>query len=377
MTTCATCGSENDRAATVCVSCGSPINEGGYTLPVGTKLYGGKYSVGKVLGRGGFGITYGGADTQMRRPVAIKELFPEGSSRQGTTVYAPYTLNADGFSDAKRAFIDEGRLLARFNHPGIVKVYDVFEENGSAYFVMEFLRGDTLGNRLLQEGKLDPDRVTGLARALLGALERVHDQGLLHRDIKPDNIILSQDQPDSSERAVLIDFGSARQFQHGKTTQLTRLLTPDYAAPEQYQSAGRFGPYTDLYGLGATLYHALTGTKPPSATDRMVAPQPLDFPADAPRELVAALEAALALRVDQRPGTASQPSLAPRRTSPERWQQPTSTPDTDPTARHQGRGAASASGPWSASSCLSCRPCSVRGARCCGEELWGLWVALL
>ncbi|WP_222592831.1 serine/threonine protein kinase [Meiothermus hypogaeus] len=267
-------------------------------LPVGTRLKGGRYTLGKVLGQGGFGITYLGADTQENRPVAIKELFPEGSSRRANSrnVVPPTSLLGTGFAETMEKFEDEARVLSRFNHPGIVRVFDIFEENGTAYLVMEFLKGQTLGKRIEKQGKLEAREVQDIALKLLDALEVVHSAGMLHRDIKPDNVFLHQDG-----RVVLIDFGSARQFAQGKTLQHTRLVTPGYAPLEQYGTAGKFGPYTDLYALGATLYHALTGVVPPAATDRVQSNQPLRLPRETPDGLEQAVNRALEIRVDRRP----------------------------------------------------------------------------
>lgn len=267
-------------------------------LPVGTRLKGGRYTLGKVLGQGGFGITYLGADTQENRPVAIKELFPEGSSRRANSrnVVPPTSLLGAGFTETMEKFEEEARVMAKFNHPGIVQVFDIFEENGTAYLVMEFLKGQTLGKRIEKQGKLPAREVQDIALKLLDALEVVHGAGMLHRDIKPDNVFLHQDG-----RVVLIDFGSARQFAQGKTLQHTRLVTPGYAPLEQYGTAGKFGPYTDLYALGATLYHALMGVVPPAATDRVQSNQPLRLPRETPDGLEQAVNRALEIRVDRRP----------------------------------------------------------------------------
>lgn len=299
MERCPYCASPIPSGAAACPACGMGVDvQGAFHLLVGTKLKGGRYTLGKVLGQGGFGITYLGADTQKNRPVAIKELFPEGSTRDRGTrrVVPPTALLGSGFAETMESFEGEARLLSRFKHPGIVRVYDIFEENGTAYLVMEFLKGQTLGKRLEKQGRLPPGEVERIARKLLEALEVVHKAGLLHRDIKPDNVFLHQDG-----RVVLIDFGSARQFARGKTQRHTRLVTPGYAPLEQYGTEGRFGPYTDLYALGATLYHALTGAPPPAATDRIQKDPPLRLPPDTPPGLEQAIRRALEIRVDRRP----------------------------------------------------------------------------
>ncbi|MBI5812913.1 MAG: protein kinase, partial [Meiothermus silvanus] len=185
---CPYCASPVPSGAARCPACGSSLFAPAHNLAQGTRLKGGQYTLGKVLGQGGFGITYLGADTRRQQPVAIKELFPEGAVRRASRVIPPTSLAGNGFLETMKRFEDEARLLARFNHPGIVKVFDVFEENGTAYLVMEFLRGQTLGKRLEQVGKLSAGEVQAIAVKLADALEVVHKAGLLHRDIKPDNV---------------------------------------------------------------------------------------------------------------------------------------------------------------------------------------------
>jgi serine/threonine protein kinase len=293
---------------------------GVHHLPLGTRLKNGRYTLGKVLGQGGFGITYLGADTHENRPVAIKELFPEGTSRRpNSRQILPSTgLAGAGFLEIMHKFEEEYEVTRKLHHPGIVQVFDIFEENGTAYLVMEFLKGQTLGKRIEKQGRLSASEVQGIALKLLEALEVVHGAGMLHRDIKPDNVFLHQDG-----RVVLIDFGSARQFARNKTVSHTRLVTPGYAPLEQYGTAGKFGPYTDIYALGATLYHALLGEVPPAATDRIQSNQPLRLPRETPDGLETAVNRALEIRVDQRPqsvaefrsllqGGRSRPAPAPK-----------------------------------------------------------------
>jgi parallel beta-helix repeat protein len=263
---CPFCGAEVGNAIT-CPQCGAtvatPSISISLSLPLGTKLFGGKYSVGKVLGQGGFGITYMGADTVLSRPVAIKELFPEGCQRNGTTVQ-PTRIPPSDFSSMKQKFLDEARLLASLNHPGIVKVYDFFEENNTAYMVMEYLRGKSLA-KLVEErgGALSEKEAVGYILKVCEALDVVHKAGYLHRDIKPENIIVCEDG-----RVVLIDFGAARAYMAGKTGRMTVILTPGFAPLEQYAEQAKRGAYTDIYALGATLYYLLTGQVPVSAADR-------------------------------------------------------------------------------------------------------------
>ena len=296
MVHCTACGSLLKGTEGTCPVCGMP-----YTTPhlrAGTKLHGGKYTVGRVLGQGGFGITYQGADLSRNRPVAIKEFFPDGSSRRTNALLPPTSFGAQGLEAGLKNFLDEARTLRRFDHPGIVDVMDVFEENFTAYLVMELLQGETLGGRITKSGALSAQEVMDLASALSDALAVVHEAGLLHRDIKPDNVFLTQDG-----RTVLIDFGSARAYASGRTVSHTRLVTPGYAPLEQYTTEAKFGPYTDLYALAATLYHAATGTPPPPVTDRLAGAELSPLPDELPPGLRAAIEQGLEIRVDERPAT--------------------------------------------------------------------------
>ncbi|GEM50124.1 serine/threonine protein kinase [Deinococcus cellulosilyticus] len=264
-------------------------------LSRGTKLQAGKYTVGKVLGRGGFGITYQGANTILGSVVAIKEMFMEGSSRTPSgRVIHPSHLD---YPQARDDFIKEAQILARFDHPSVVRVFDAFEENHTVYLVMELLLGDTLAS-LIQSRTFDSTELIVLTRQLLEGLKLLHDAGLIHRDVKPENILLTP-----SGRAVLIDFGTARAYQAGKTTHHTRIVTPGYAPLEQYAGAARYGPYTDLYALGASLYHLIVGEMPPPATDRVMGIPLLPLPEGLMEGFRGMVFACLSLKVEDRPQT--------------------------------------------------------------------------
>ena len=282
-----------------CPSCGAARGPGTLTrnLPAGHALQQGKFTVGRVLGEGGFGITYKGAHRDLGHPVAIKEYVPAHAQRVGTAISVPASQQA-AFAREREGMLQEAQLLFGLRDPGIVQVYDAFQENGTAYIAMEYLEGRTLEARIQQEGRIPADEVQRLAQALGQALEAVHAQRLLHRDIKPANIMLTPEG-----RIVLIDFGSARAFQRNLTQRHTRIMTPGYAAPEQYSEEARFGPYTDIFGLGATLYHALTGAPPPPAIDRLQSKDALSLPAGLPAPLATAVRQALELRVDDRPSS--------------------------------------------------------------------------
>jgi WD40 repeat protein/predicted Ser/Thr protein kinase len=299
---CPFCGAEVGNA-TVCPWCGANFGAPSGLifphLPLGTKLLKGKYTVGKVLGQGGFGITYKGADTTLFRPVAIKEFFPEGCQRKGTTVQ-PTHIPLSEFAQMRQRFLEEARVLASLSHPNIVKIFDFFEENNTAYMVMEYLSGKSLAKVLGERGGvLGEQEAVGYILKVCEALEVVHRAGYLHRDIKPENIIICDDG-----RVVLVDFGAAREYVAGKTGRMSVILTPGYAPLEQYAEKARRGAYTDIYALGATLYHLLTGLVPVSAPDRATGVELKSVREVNPGVSEGVSEAvmkAMAMRVEERP----------------------------------------------------------------------------
>ena len=234
-----------------------------HLLSPGHLLYS-RYSIQQTLGQGGFGITYLAYDQKLEQEVCIKELFISGNSTRGANMTVQSQGNSSfSFPEFVDRFIQEARQLARFQHPNIVRVIDIFQENNTAYTVMEFVNGETLKQRVQRTGALEEKEAMQLINQLLDAVEAVHAKGMLHRDIKPENILISPEG-----RVVLIDFGSAREFAEGKTTHQTAMITPGYAPPEQYSERAKRGPFTDIYALGATLYFLLTGEKPIASTDR-------------------------------------------------------------------------------------------------------------
>ena len=271
--TCPVCASRNPPGAGVCQTCGAAFSAQGaernsHALALGTKLQQGKYTVGKVLGQGGFGITYKGGDLVLGRLVAIKELFLRDECvRHGAQVTIPphARVPAAEFDRATQRFVEEARTVARFNHLGIVGVHTMFEENGTAYMVMEYVHGRTLGHLLEANGGVmgERDAVTSVS-ALGPALKQLHRNGVLHRDLNPANVIMKDDGV-----AVLVDFGAARNFTADMTRNFSVFLTEGYAPLEQYGSRTRLGAYTEVYALGATLYHLLTGRVPVRAPDRV------------------------------------------------------------------------------------------------------------
>ena len=269
-------------------------------LPAGTTLPG--YELKSLLGHGAFGITYLARGLTLERDVAIKEYLPTNLAvRRGRTTVRPRSAaHAEQFAWGRERFLDEARTLARLDRtPAIVRVYDFLEANGTAYMVMALIEGENLNRRLMREVRLTPEAVERLLFPLLDGLEEVHAIGFLHRDIKPANIMV-----DARGRPTLIDFGAARAAMAGRSTTMTAIFTPGYAAAEQYASA-ELGPWTDIYGLSATLYHAITGKIPPSSIDRILNDtyEPLSElkPEGYPPELLAGIDAGMERHVGERP----------------------------------------------------------------------------
>jgi serine/threonine protein kinase/peptidoglycan hydrolase-like protein with peptidoglycan-binding domain len=269
-------------------------------LPSGTMLRG--YELKSILGQGAFGITYRARDLTLGRDVAIKEYLPTTLAlREGRTTVLPRSPeHAEQFAWGRERFLDEARTLARLDRtPAIVRVHDFLEDNGTAYMVMGLVEGENLNKRLLREGRLAPEAVERLLFPLLDGLEEVHGIGFLHRDIKPANIMV-----DARGRPTLIDFGAARAAMAGRSTTMTAIFTPGYAAFEQYSSA-ELGPWSDIYGLSATIYHAITGHVTPSSIDRVLkdAYEPVTElkPEGYPPEMLAGIDAGMAMSFLDRP----------------------------------------------------------------------------
>ena len=238
-------------------------NEMRGTLPAGTRLR--NYELLSVLGHGGFGITYYAKDTTLGREVAVKEYLPTTLAlrENGSTVVPRSTQFAEDFIWGRERFLEEARILATLEGaPAVVRVYDFLEANGTAYMIMGLARGDTLEQRLKRDGKMSPEIIQRMLDRLLDGLDAVHKTGFLHRDVKPANIILN-----AKNNPTLIDFGASRSSMADRTAAMTAIFTPRYAAAEQLTS-DKQGPWTDIYGLSATLYHAITGKPPPSSLER-------------------------------------------------------------------------------------------------------------
>jgi serine/threonine protein kinase len=234
-------------------------------LPAGHRLH--EFELRGVIGVGGFGIVYRAFDHSLEREVAIKEYMPSAlagrSSKQQVSLLS--ASHSETFALGMSSFVNEAKLLARFDHPSLLKVHRFWEDNGTAYMVMPLYRGVTLRQLRLEAPSPDGAWLTRLLEQLLGALEVLHREGVYHRDIAPDNIIVNGDAP-----PVLLDFGAARRVISDRSQTLTAILKPSYAPLEQYaESSGmRQGPWTDFYALGATLHFMITGRPPVPATAR-------------------------------------------------------------------------------------------------------------
>jgi serine/threonine protein kinase len=262
---------EEKVVAQTCPRCGYDQTSGpasSHHLAPGTTLHD-KYLIGKVLGQGGFGITYLAWDSILDLKLAIKEFFPMGlvARSSGNAQVETYVGDqGEQFSFGLDRFLGEAKTLARFSeHPNIVTVRDFFKENNTAYMVMNYLEGVTLQNYFADKGGIIPvEQALEIFMPVLDALKEVHNVGILHRDISPDNIFINQ-----GGRVILIDFGAARQAMGDKSKSLSVIMKAGYSPPEQYQSRGKQGPWTDIYAVAATMYRAITGQTPSEAIDRM------------------------------------------------------------------------------------------------------------
>ncbi len=253
-----------------CPACGyeeKPLEASIYLPP--RTILSEKYIIGKVLGQGGFGITYLGWDLNLNMKLAIKEFFPQGmvSRLPGQSKVVSFTGAEDkSFDFWLERFLGEARTLARFEqHPNIVSVRDFFKANNTAYMIMSYVEGMTLSQYLTRSGgKLSYKKAIEVMMPVMDALREVHEVGVMHRDVSPDNIFI-----DNKGRIVLIDFGAARQEISDKSKSLSIILKAGYAPEEQYRSRGKQGPWTDVYAVAATIYRLITDQVPPEAMDRL------------------------------------------------------------------------------------------------------------
>jgi serine/threonine-protein kinase len=268
--TCPICQANLEPNAAHCRACGATLHTPPPSsvvkddLEPGTELHG-RYRILERLGRGGFGITYRAYDSREKAYVAVKELFPEGAAtRVGMHVHA---ADKHEFERLRARMAVEADTLKHLTHKSATRMLEFFETNGTAYLVMEFFGGETLEHRIQRGHRLQNTEARAILFTVLEVLAQLHGLGLLHRDIKPGNIMLNRDGQ-GGEKVELIDFGSAVRFRLGERIRRERLLTPMYAPLEQYGEQVALAPGTDFYALGATLYHALTLQPPPSALER-------------------------------------------------------------------------------------------------------------
>ena len=331
---CPGCMAVTEQA--VCEKCGWPQgrNNEVHQLPVGTRLRG-QYIIGRALGQGGFGITYLGWDDMLDMPVAIKEFYPNAVvARDCTvtrTVHCTTEKTMPQYEASKERFLREAKALARLRDvPEVVGVYSFFEENGTAYIIMEYVKGTDLATYIARKGgRLSPEETFRILRPVMEALEMVHQADLVHRDISPDNIML---HPRGG--AKLLDFGAVRNVEGAEAGvdmahSTEAILKHGFAPAEQYKSRGGLGPWSDEYAMCATVYYCLTGRIPPQAVERMLEDVEVSFDIPGlPAHQRKALEKGMAIRSKDRHGSmkklmealfpAEEPASAPVKAEPVR-----------------------------------------------------------
>ncbi len=274
-------------------------------LTPGTLLERGKYRIIETLGRGGFGITYLAEQVMAKRRVCIKEFFPKDYyKRDEDSVSISLLSNSfeENMSRFKAKFVKEAQTIATLNHANIIPIYDIFEENGTAYYVMEYIDGVSLSSIVKESGALSEDVAVGYIKQVASALEHIHEQQIMHLDVKPRNIVIRKED----NRAILIDFGLSKHYDatSGEATSTTPVgVSHGYAPIEQYQDGGvgTFSPETDIYSLGATLYFLVTGNVPPQTT--VVAEQGLPNLEGLSSNIRKAIEASMSYLRKDRPHT--------------------------------------------------------------------------
>jgi serine/threonine protein kinase len=296
-------------------------------LPQGYEFEG--YRIEQELGAGGFGITYKATELLIGRSVAIKEYLPPAvalRARDSISIHPIGPRNRDAFELGLKRFRKEARALVNFRHPNIVAVHRFFEANGTAYLVMAFEEGMSLGAILKRHGRITEDEIREVLDPLLDGVALVHQSGFLHRDIKPDNIIIRR--VDGSP--VLIDFGAARQVAGGIDEVSMPIVSAGYSPFEQYANSTRQGPFSDIYALGATAYACVTGHRPTDATDRLAGVHMM--PAlEAGKErydelLLRAIDAALVMNSEERPQSIAEWRAILAGQAPARDQAPAAAP---------------------------------------------------
>jgi len=269
-----------------------------YYLAEGTRLRD-RYITGRVLGHGGFGITYIGLDTSLDVKVAIKEYLPAeiATRTEGVSSVKSYSGDKyDAYIYGLGRFMDEAKTLAKYNQfPSIVSITDFFEQNNTAYIVMEYLDGISLSEYLKRSGgKMSVDETLEIMRPVMDALREVHSHGMIHRDVSPDNIFITK-----NKQIKLLDFGAARHAMSEKSKSLSVVLKPGYAPPEQYYTKGNQGPWTDVYAVAATMYKCITGITPPEAMERVLKDS-ISNPCDIDKNITLPIFQAMNVSIDGR-----------------------------------------------------------------------------
>ncbi len=265
---CYHCMSRVANNASFCTACGKPlaVKASPGLLKPGTVLNH-RYMIGEAIGKGGFGITYIGLDMNLDMKVAVKEFFPDGYAKRNSDVSNHVELNYgenEVFTNARQSFLDEARKIAMFSREdAVVDVREFFAANNTAYIVMEYIEGITLSRYLKENGVFNVNDILSRMMPLMQALKAMHGEDVIHRDISPDNIMMTE-----KGDLKLMDFGSARYFYRGIQRTSSVVLKPGYAPIEQYSVNGSQGPWTDVYGLCATIYKCITGVTPPNAPER-------------------------------------------------------------------------------------------------------------
>ena len=301
---CFNCMKEYEEQYEVCPYCGyvdgSPPEESYHLAP--GEILNHKYIVGTAIDSGGFGIIYRAWDAQMEQIVAIKEYFPNGvvsrvPGQRDVIVYSG--KNKDNFYKGVDRFLVEARNMAEFSQPDIVALYDYFEENNTAYIVMEYLDGVSFKEYLKEKGgRIPEEELVDITLHVLGALAEIHSHHIIHRDISPDNIFLC-----SNHRVKVIDFGAARFSSGDESSKFSTVVKPGYAPAEQYRTKSRQGAFTDLYALGACMYQAATGEKPQESLARAMNDDlkpPKELNPEVPQYLNDIIMKAMAMDEDER-----------------------------------------------------------------------------
>ena len=273
---CPMCAHNNPEGSEFCEVCGHELNYSQHplnlnhsqhplNLPIGSLLNQDRYQIEEAIGQGGFSLGYKATDLFRQRKVFIKELFDNGAGRRSSEVVWRRSTTSQEVNESIKTFLNEAKFISRCVHPNIVRIYDWFEENATAYIIMDFIQGKSLHKILKEEKRLSINKLKHYFKQVADALKIIHSENILHRDIKPDNIII-----DENDKAILIDFGNAREYLDGRTGRMTQVLTPGYAPPEQYITNAKRVVASDIYSLCASMYELVTGEMPIDAIDRIM-----------------------------------------------------------------------------------------------------------